>query len=194
MNGFQAGVYAEYDLGYSGLMIQPALMYAENGTNLKNTTGFIDNLEYNIGESDTYLRIYSLRLPINLVYKFAITDKWRVFAGIGPYLAKNLNGTEKGYYTQIYNSNGNKVYAPINNTMKFSSNPSYAPGGSSNMTSFDFGADFLLGFSYKRFDVSASFNRGFTQVYHTSFLDLGNQFWHFTVGYTLFGHYRKPKL
>jgi hypothetical protein len=194
LNAYQAGLFAEYDLGYSGLMLQPALMYAENGTNFGNTIGFIDNANYSIGYSSTYLRVYSLRLPINLVYKFAISDKWKVFAGIGPYIAKNLGGTEKGYYQVVYSANDQPGAFPINNTLKFSSNPSYAPGGASNITAFDFGADFLLGFSYKRLDISASFNRGFTQIYHTTYTDLGNQFWNFTVGYTLFGHARKPKL
>jgi len=194
LNSYQAGLFAEYDLGYSGLMLQPALMYAENGTNFGNTIGFIDNANYSIGYSSTYLRVYSLRLPINLVYKFAISDKWKVFAGIGPYIAKNLGGTEKGYYQVVYSANDQPGAFPINNTLKFSSNPSYAPGGASNVTAFDFGADFLFGFSYKRLDISASFNRGFTQIYHTAYTDLGNQFWNFTVGYTLFGHARKPKL
>ena len=194
LNSYQAGLFAEYDLGYSGLMIQPALMYAENGTNFGNTIGFIDNANYSIGYSSTYLRVYSLRLPVNLVYKFAITEKWKVFAGIGPYIAKNLGGTEKGYYQVVYSANDQPGAFPINNTLKISGNPSYAPGGTSNVTAFDFGADFLVGFSYKRVSFSASFNRGFTQIYHTTYTDLGNQFWNFTVGYTLFGHPRKPKL
>jgi hypothetical protein len=194
LNSYQAGLFAEYDLGYSGLMIQPALMYAENGTNFGNTIGFIDNANYSIGYSSTYLRVYSLRLPINLVYKFAISNKWKVFAGIGPYIAKNIGGTEKGYYQVVYSANDQPGAFPINNTLKISGSRSYAPGGSSNVTAFDFGADFLVGFSYKRFDISASFNRGFTQIYHTTYTDLGNQFWNFTVGYTLFGHARKPKL
>src|ERR1700744_3965124 len=82
INGYQAGVFAEYDLGYSGLVLQPALVYAGNGTNLGQTQGFIDNESYSISYTSTYLRIYSLRLPVNLVYKFAISDKWKVFAGI----------------------------------------------------------------------------------------------------------------
>jgi len=194
LSGFQAGVFAEYDLGYSGIVIQPALMYAENGTNFGNTIGFVDNANYSIGYSSTYLRMYSIRLPINIMYKYAITDKWKVFAGIGPYLAKNIGGTEKGYYQVVYSANNQPGAFPINNTLKISGDPSYAPGGVSNVTAFDFGADILMGFSYKRIEFSASFNRGFTQVYHTTYTDLGNQFWNFTVGYTLFGHDRKPKL
>jgi hypothetical protein len=194
LSGFQAGVFAEYDLGYSGIVIQPALMYAENGTNFGNTIGFVDNANYSIGYSSTYLRMYSIRLPVNIIYKYAITDKWKVFAGIGPYLAKNIGGTEKGYYQVVYSANNQPGAFPINNTLKISGDPSYAPGGVSNVTAFDFGADILMGFSYKRIEFSASFNRGFTQVYHTTYTDLGNQFWNFTVGYTLFGHDRKPKL
>jgi Outer membrane protein beta-barrel domain len=194
LNGFQAGLFAEFDLGYTGLFVQPALMYAENGTNFGNTQGFIDNANYSIGYSSTYLRISSLRLPVNLIYKYAISDKWKVFIGIGPYLAKNLGGTEKGYYQVIYTANNESGAFPINNTLHTSSNPSYAAGGVSNVTALDFGADILLGFSYKKFDFSASYNRGFTEVYHTTYTDLGNNFWNFTVGYTLFGHQRKPKL
>lgn len=194
LNGYQAGVFAEIDLGYSGLVLQPALMYAENGTNFGNTNGFIDPANYNIGYSSTYLRIYSVRLPVNLIYKFPISDKWKVFVGIGPYLAKNLGGTEKGYYQVSYNSTGQPGAFPINNTLHISSNESYAPAGTSNVTAFDLGADILLGFEYKKFDFSVSYNRGFIELYHTSYTDLGNVFWNFTVGYTLFGHYRKPKL
>src|SRR5579863_2543071 len=102
LNGYQAGLFAEYDLGYSGLVLQPALMYAENGTNFGNTQGFQDNGTYSVSYSSTYLRIYSLRLPINLIYKYSISNKWKVFIGVGPYLAKNLGGTEKGYYQVIY--------------------------------------------------------------------------------------------
>jgi hypothetical protein len=194
MNGFQAGLFAEYDLGTSGLVIQPALMYAENGTNFGQTKGFQDNADYTIGYSTDYLRITSVRLPVNLIYKYAITKKWKVFAGVGPYLAKNLSATEKGWYLVTYNATNAAGYFPINNTAKLSSDKSSTTAGQLNISSFDFGADFLLGFSYKKVDVSVNFNRGFSQLYRSTFVNLGNQFWNFTVGYTLFGHYRKPKL
>jgi hypothetical protein len=194
MNAFQAGLVLDYEIGYSGFIIEPALVYAENGTNFRKTTGFNQTNEYNIGESDTYLRINSIRLPVNLLYKYAITNKWKVFAGIGAYVAKNLGGTEKGYYTQVNNITNAKTQQQINNTLKISSDMSYSPDGNSNVTPFDVGIDFLLGFSYKKFDFSASWNRGFTTVYHTRYENLGNAFWNFTVAYTIFGHERKPKL
>jgi len=37
INGFQAGIFGEYDLGYSGLELQPALMYALNGAHVGQT-------------------------------------------------------------------------------------------------------------------------------------------------------------
>lgn len=196
MNAFQAGLVLEYDLGYTGFILQPALVYAENGTNFRKITGFYDNSygASTIGESDTYLRIYSIRLPVNLIYKYELTKNWRVFAGIGPYVAKNLGGTEKGYYTLINNSTGAKTLPAINNTLKISSNQSYSIDNNSNVTGFDVGVDFLLGFSYRKFDVSASWNRGFTTVYHTRYENLGNQFWNFSVAYRIFGNYRKAKL
>lgn len=191
---FDAGLVLEYDLGTSGFILQPSLVYAENGTHLTNRQGFVDNADYVIGLSDTYMHIYSLRLPVNLVYKFAVTDKWRVFGGIGPYIAKNLSGTEKGYYQVVYNNTNEAANIPINNTMKASNDNSYAPAGTFNVNPIDVGADFLLGISYKRFDISASFNRGFTRLYHNQYTTLDNQFWNFTVAYTIAGHYRKPKL
>lgn len=194
MNAFQAGIFAEYDLGYSGFVLQPSLVYAENGTNWENTTGFYDNANSVIGQTNTYLRIYSLRLPINLLYKYAVTDKWRVFIGLGPYVARNLGGTEKGYYTSIDDVTGKQSVYQINNTLKINSNPSYSINGQSNINGFDVGADILLGFSYKKLDISASWNYGFTTTYHTTYTNMGNEFWNFTLGYTIFGHYRKPKL
>src|ERR1700760_5128526 len=51
-NGWQAGVFAEYDLGYSGLVIQPALMYASTGARLGQSKGFADQGTFVIGYSN----------------------------------------------------------------------------------------------------------------------------------------------
>ena len=193
LNGFQAGVFGEYDLGYSGLVLQPALMYALNGGHVGQTTGFLDNPNFTYDFTDTKIKVYSLRLPINLLYTYRISPKFKVYGGLGPYIAKNLSGTEKG--TLYGDSANNNTYAfTINNKVKFNSNASAAFIGQSNVSSFDFGMDIMLGFQYKKVEISASWNRGFNRQYYTNYVNLGNDFWNFTVGYVLFGHERKPKL
>src|ERR1700761_3267543 len=78
MNGWQAGVFAEYDLGYSGLVIQPALMYAATGAHLGQSKGFADQGSFVVGFADTKLQINTLRLPVNLLYTYRIDSKWKV--------------------------------------------------------------------------------------------------------------------
>ncbi|HEY4111354.1 outer membrane beta-barrel protein [Puia sp.] len=196
MNGWQAGVFAEYDLGYSGLEIQPALMYASTGAHLGQSKGFANSGNFVIGFSDTKLKVNTIRLPVNLLYSFRIDSKWKVFAGVGPYIAKNLSGTEKGFYTGYDNSSN--VYVPgtfpINNKIHISGDNSYATLGKSNVASLDAGMDALIGLQYKKLQISASWVRGFSREYHTDYVNMGNMNWNFTLGYVLFGHERKPRL
>jgi hypothetical protein len=196
INGFQAGLVAEYDLGYTGLVLQPALMYAENGSHLVNVQGFVDPPNEVIGVSNTTLKIYSIRLPINLLYRIEANKNLRFFVGFGPYIAKNVAGTEKGYYQGYDNPAGADLpfTKPIDNKAKISSDPSSATQGVTNIASFDFGVDGLIGASYKKWELSASWNRGFSRLYHTTYANTGNVFWNFTLAYMIFGHNRKPQL
>jgi hypothetical protein len=120
----------------------------------------------------------------------------KVFAGAGPYIAKALSGTETGTYYGTTNTGANytAVNGPINNTVKINGNFSQASLGVSNVASIDIGLDVLAGIQYKKLQISASWNRGFSTVYRTPYVNLGNQFWNFTLGYLIFGHERKPKL
>jgi hypothetical protein len=196
LNGFQAGVVGEYDLGYSGLEIQPAIMYATNGSHVGQTLGFTNNAVFHYGYSDTKIKYNDIRIPINLLYGYRIDPKFKVYGGIGVFFQKNLNGTEKGYTTgdSVTNNNYSYTTIPINNTLKLNSNASNAYLGQSNLNPIDIGMDILIGVQYKKLQVSASWNRGFTREYYTSIVNMGNQFWNFTVGYLIFGHDRKPKL
>ena len=196
LNSFQAGIVAEYDLGYSGIVLQPALMYAGNGAHLGQNQGFTSIGSYDVQYSDTKLQYYSLRLPVNLLYTYRIDPKVKVFGGLGPYVAYTLSGTEKGYSSGTNTSGGNFEYQtmPIDNKVKISTDASAAYNGTSNVAPIDIGLDILLGIQYKKLQLSASWNRGFSRMYHTSYVNLGNQFWNFTLGYMLFGHERKPKL
>lgn len=196
INGFQAGVFGEYDLGYSGFEIQPALMYVESGSHTGQSTGFPQDGYNVIGYSETNVKIYSLRLPVNILYSYRIDPKWKVFAGLGPYIAKNLSGTENGWYRGYNDATNN--YTPIggriHNNIKFNGNASENVFGQSNVASIDAGMDFLMGFQYKKVQVSVSWMRGFSRQYYTNNVNMGNQIWNFTLGYVLFGHERKPRL
>jgi hypothetical protein len=200
INGFSAGIVAEYDLGYSGIELQSALLYSETGSHLGQGKGFTINPampEFQYGFTSSELKIYSVRLPVNILYSYRIDPKFKVFGGVGLYIAKALSGTETGTYYGTYSNQGNNFTTgsgPINNQVKFNSNFSQASLGQSNVASIDFGFDILAGLQYKRLQISASWNRGFSTVYRTPYVNLGNQFWSFTLGYLIFGHERKPKL
>jgi hypothetical protein len=196
MNGWQAGAFAEYDLGYSGLQLRPELMYAVTGSHLGQSKGFANQGNFVVGFSDTKVKINTIRLPVNLVYSVRIDSKWKVFAGLGPYIAKNLSGTEKGHYTGYDDSGNNYDPAtyPINNKIRLSSDQSYNTLGKSNVASLDAGMDIVAGVQYKKLQISAAWMRGFSREYHTNYVNMGNTVWNFTLGYVLFGHERKPKL
>jgi hypothetical protein len=198
ITGYHGGVEAEIDLNSLGLMIETSLSYYQYGSHLANSLGFLPGPNNStIDYSETNLKINTLRLPINLMYKYSITDKWKVFAGFGPYIAKTLSGTEKGYYKGfIQNPDGsyNVIYGGIDNKAQISSGFSYAPGGTTKLASFDIGANVLFGVQYKKFKFAFNYNRGFTQVYRNKYANTGNFAWSYTVSYMIFGHDKKAPL
>jgi hypothetical protein len=194
-NGYQAGIFAEYDLGYSGITIQPALMYAVTGAHIGQTQGFPDNNTFSYSFSDSRVTVNAIRLPVNILYTYRIDSKFKVFAGAGPYIAKNLSGTEKGNYTGDSSNNQYTSFTyRFKNTISINGNTSQATLGQSNVASIDAGMDVLMGVQYKKLQISIAWMRGFSRQYHTSYVNLGNQIWNFTLGYVLFGHERKPRL
>jgi len=194
-NGYQAGVFAEYDLGYSGITIQPALMYATTGAHVGQSLGFQDNANFTYAFSDSKITVNSLRLPVNLLYTYRIDPKFKVFGGAGPYIAKNLSGTEKGNFSGDSTNNYNNSFTyRFKNTIAINGNASQATLGESYVASLDVGVDILLGFQYKKFQVSGAWMRGFQRQYHTNYVNMGNQLWNFTLGYVIFGHEPKPRL
>ena len=76
-NGYQAGIFAEYDLGYSGITIQPALMYAVTGAHISQTLGFNDNANFTYVISDSRITVNVLRLPVNILYTYRIDPKFQ---------------------------------------------------------------------------------------------------------------------
>jgi hypothetical protein len=197
ITGWHAGLLAEFDLGASGLVFEPAVLYYQNGSHLATSSGFTNIGNIDVNYSNTTLRINSLRIPLNMIYKFALTNKLKVFGGFGPYFAKTLSGTEKGYFGgTIQQPDGSYVVAggAINNTVQLSSDYSYAPAGVSRVNSYDIGGDILIGGEYKKFQFRIDYSRGFTRMYRTRYANAGNFDWNFTLAYMIFGHDRKPAL
>ena len=196
INGFQAGIVAEYDLGHTNLILQPAVLYAENGSHLGNRQGFPSTPGITIGSSNTEIRLFSVRVPVNLLYKWDINNKVRILAGMGPYIAKHLSGTEKGYYSAYYLSGGEYVTVQprIDNKVDFTSGKSSSTEGITKIAPYDIGMDAQIGGQYKKFQLSINYSRGFTRLYQTNYVRAGNSFWNFTLAYMIFGHDIKPKL
>jgi hypothetical protein len=187
---FHAGVVAELDLG-NNFVLQPALLYYGTGSHLGNAAGFVDPPGFHIGYSNTHLIIYSLRLPVNFLYKFRVNDEVKILLGMGPYIAKGVSGREKGFYTADStngSSFGNVITNPIDNPVKFSNGPSSSTQGVANVAPYDVGGDILAGVQYRKWEWTINFSRGFTNVYHNSFANGGNVIWSFSVAYLLFGH------
>src|ERR1700761_128700 len=195
MNGFRGGVFGEYDLGYSGLMLVPSLTYGVNGAHVGQSIGFPANANFSYNFSDSRIKIYNVQLPINLEYGYRVSQKFKVFAGVGVYVAKSISGTEKGNYSVDSFNNSNYAFTiRKTNNLEFNNHRSQFVAGQSNVQPIDGGFDILAGFQWKKLQISASYNRGFVQMYRTDYYNMGNQFWNFTVGYVLWGHERKPKL
>ena len=196
INGYQAGIVAEYDLGHTNLILQPAVLYAENGSHLGNRLGFPGLGNVNIDFSNTTIKLYAIRVPINLLYKWQVSDNLRILAGLGPYIAKHVSGTEKGYYLADSVNNGNYVTlkVPVNNKVKFESGASQSLLGVTRILPYDIGMDLTIGAQYKKFQGMINYSRGFSRLYHTSYVNAGNTFWNFTLAYMIFGHDIKPKL
>ena len=189
---YHGGIIAEVDLG-SHLVLQPALLYFESGSHLQNTTGFVNPPGLDINYSNTTVKLYSLRLPVNLVWKIDIDKKTKILFGLGPYIAQGTSGTEKGYYIAEQLSSNSAVRVPIDNKIHFSNATSYATSGMSYASSFDIGGNILAGVEYKKFQLTIDFNRGLSRMYRSFDANCGTLAWNFSLAYYIFGHNRKPQ-
>src|ERR1700761_3950288 len=56
-DGLRGGIFGEYDLGYSGLMLVPSLMYAMNGAHIGQSIGFPSNPNFSYNFADTRVKM-----------------------------------------------------------------------------------------------------------------------------------------
>ncbi|MBS1661630.1 MAG: outer membrane beta-barrel protein [Bacteroidetes bacterium] len=198
INDYQAGIMAEYDLGHTNLILQPAVLYAESGSHLGNRIGLGSVGNVHIGFSNTTIKVQAIRVPVNLLYKWDINNgKVRILAGLGPYIAKNISGTEKGYFQgdTLNNSGGyTTIKYDVNNKVEFKSGKSSVVSGITRIAPYDIGMDIQIGAQYKKFQFAFNYTRGFTRLYSTNYVNAGTAITNFTLSYIIFGHDIKPKL
>jgi hypothetical protein len=84
-SGFHAGLVGQVALSSSPFFIQPELLFSQEGTKEKVDKKFINHtLNY-------------LQLPVYLGYKIDVGSDLNMIAGVGPYLAYGLSGTNKAF-------------------------------------------------------------------------------------------------
>jgi hypothetical protein len=70
--------------------LQPGLFYLMNGCNI--STGYFYYPGYQNSYSPISYFLNTFQLPVNLLFKFGKPGRFRLFFGIGPYIAYNISG------------------------------------------------------------------------------------------------------
>lgn len=163
INTFQAGIKAEIDL-FKSVYLQASLICFGNGSDYLVAPG--PDVPY----SRTTIRVYYLRLPVNIIYKIKLAKQVNVFAGSGLYAATGLWGNEKGYYHDGF-INGS-TFHPVNNKVVFRNTTDFPPPDYTSHTiaikPFDFGYNILAGIGWKSFQLTANFTNGLSGVFANS--------------------------
>ena len=110
---------------------------------------------------DVNIRLYYLRLPVNVIYKFDLGKSVQVFAGTGLYFARGLWGKENGQLTS--EGFGTSVEA-INNNVKFvnEASPNFTDPV---FTPYDFGYNVLVGIEWNQLKLTSGISNGLIKAY-----------------------------
>jgi hypothetical protein len=202
ISAFHGGFLGELEMR-NNWFLQASLLYFETGSHLRNRQGLPGSGNFVVDFTNTNLRIYSLRLPVNFIYKINTGlplkgSPLKVLLGGGAYFSETISGTEKGYSTGHSNAPGDDltatIYGNIDNKVQVSNQLSSAAAGVSRAAPFDIGGNLLIGAECKKYELTINYSRGFSRVYRTTFANTGNNVFTFSLVYFLAGHARKPNL
>ena len=137
-SGIYAGVFTQFQVS-GNLGIETGLFYSQLGGKDKENDR---NEQYKIEANPSYLQ-----LPVELFYKFNITEKFKLYPSIGMYVGYGLPGDLKTHGTVANQDIGSKVdyFGDFGNE-------------------FDFGATAGINAQYGRFILGAHYDRGLTRV------------------------------
>lgn len=164
VNAFQTGLETEISLSKS-LSLQTSLLCFENGSAYSISYG------PDAGGANTMIKIYYLRLPVNIIYKIKLGKQLNVLAGAGIYAARGLWGNEKGSWLGAFN--GIIPHSgTVDNKVVFRNNPGslivYDTTKITAVKLYDIGYNLLAGFEWKNFQLTASFTNGLTCIFPNS--------------------------
>jgi hypothetical protein len=187
VHSFHSGVTAEFRLGKSWFLA-PALLYFGNGAH--DVSGSVNPGGGGYTEDYT-LKLYYLRLPVNLLYKIKLSRSVHIIPGAGLYVSRGLWGSAKGVSytytflgsTQPYNNTPlTSPHQPISIPVKFISNGMDAPSAIS-IKPYDFGYTFQMGIEWKRLQLIPSINNGLVKAYEGSGYNLKNRAFTLSLAY-----------
>jgi hypothetical protein len=175
ISGFNAGIVSEIPLSKK-IFLQPGLLYFSNGTHIIGQGG----ISGYTGSSYTAIQLYYLRLPVNVVYKMKLNNRFNLLVGAGLYTAKGLSGTGKGNEEETSPFARPSAYS-FNSKVDFSDDDSPSSANNTKIKPFDFGFTVLAGIEWGNFQLTANYSHGFSQVY----ADGGYQYKNVAFGITL---------
>jgi len=151
--GFQAGVFMDYAIS-PNLSLIPELLFAQRGYKMST-----DILGETYSENTT---LNYLQLPINLAYKFDVSNGQKLFPFAGIYLGYALSGTSKS------GSESEKITLG---------------SGADQMNALDYGVNLGLGYEYSNIVFKVQYNLGLANLANVDGVSVKNNNVAVTVGY-----------
>ncbi|MBO9152769.1 outer membrane beta-barrel protein [Chitinophaga sp. GCM10012297] len=160
----------------AGFYLQPGFRYVTKGAALDETFDIKTELSGVYIPRGSALRLNYFEMPLNIVYKRPLW-KGRATLGVGPYLARGLNGR----YSYNIVQNGNTVTKHIKD-VQFSRrhNDNLAV---LRMYPWDAGANFAIGYEFDNYlMLGANYSLGLTDNDRSGFTESRNRYVGISVG------------
>lgn len=175
--GAHFGFMADLQLGPgTKFYFQPGVLFYNKGRKFANT---YDTSLYDYFSIDAIQYVNYIDVPLNILYKYPVGQKAKIFIGAGPLLSFFYNGREK---TETFMKTG---------TVTTEENTDLPVGdGPGKYKTIDFGVNALAGIEIGKIFLAANFSRGVSDFYKAAY---EGSFRHQVIGGTLGIFLGKPQ-
>jgi hypothetical protein len=144
----QLGIFGKLNL-YKHFFVRGNITYNQKGN-------YYSDLYYmaDAGKSVS-IKLNYLEASADLGYTLKLIGKHKILAGVGPYLAYGLNGTEKGKMETIAGMRD------FNRKVKFT-NSDFNDGTKLQIKPIDFGLNFNIAYQYRKYGLFFNYGLGLT--------------------------------